>query len=143
MSCGERLATELRKAGFRVTPQRTVILETIAHQGGHLSAHEVYLEASKRLPGLNIATIYRTLESLHKIGMIDLLSFGSLPIRFSIKDPSKPHGHLVCRRCKQILEVDAGFIAQIAREVEREIGFIIDTDHLTLTGVCKDCTRVK
>jgi Fur family ferric uptake transcriptional regulator len=143
MSCGERLATELRSAGFRVTPQRTVILETIAHQGDHLSANEVHLEASKRLPGLNIATIYRTLESLHQIGMIDLLSFGSTPMRFSIRDPLKPHGHLVCGRCKRILEVDTDFIARVAREVEQEIGFSIDIDHLALTGVCKDCAHVK
>jgi Fur family ferric uptake transcriptional regulator len=143
MSCGERLATELRRAGFRVTPQRTVILETIAHQGDHLSANEVYLEANKRLPGLNIATIYRTLESLHRVGLIDLLSLSSDPVRFSIRNPLQPHGHLVCKGCKQILEVDTELIGKVAQEVERDTAFIIDVDHLTLTGLCKDCVGIK
>lgn len=143
MSCGERLATELRKAGFRVTPQRAVILETIAHQGDHLSANEVYLEASKRLPGLNISTIYRTLESLHRVGLIDLFSFNSDPVRFSIRNPLQPHGHLVCRGCKQIFEVDTELIGKVAQEVEQDTAFIIDVDHLTLTGLCKDCAGSK
>lgn len=143
MSCGKKLATELRQAGFRVTPQRTVILETIAHQGGHLSANEVYLEASKRLPGLNIATIYRTIESLHRMGLIDLLSSKRDPVRFSIRDPLRPHGHLVCMGCKRVLEIDTGLISMVAQDVERETAFIIDADHLTLTGVCKDCASAE
>ena len=139
MSCGERLATELRKKGFRVTPQRAVILETIAHKGDHLSAQEVYIEACERLPGLNIATVYRTLDSLHNAGLIDLLSSGSRLMHFSMRDPSNPHGHLVCRRCERIFEIKPAFVDRIAREVRQETKFVIDAHHLTLTGLCEMC----
>ena len=122
-----------------MTPQRAVILETIAHKGGHLSAQEVYIEASERLPGLNIATIYRTLDSLHSAGLIDLLSSGSKPVHFSLRDPSNPHGHLVCRKCESIFEIDPAFIDRIAREVRHKSGFVIDAHHLTLTGLCEMC----
>ena len=139
MSCGERLAAELRKKGFRVTPQRAVILETIAHEGGHLSAQEVYIEACERLPGLNIATVYRTLDSLHSAGLIDLLSSGSKPVHFSLRDPSNPHGHLVCRKCERIFEINPEFVNRIVQEVKQETGFVIDAHHLTLTGLCEMC----
>jgi Fur family ferric uptake transcriptional regulator len=143
MSCGERLAKELRRKGFRVTPQRGVILETIAHMGGHRSVQEVYSEARDRLPGLNIATIYRTLETLHRAGMVDLFDSGSGPTLFELRDPNAAHGHLVCNECERVLDIDADLITHLAEEVEREAGFFIDPHHLTLLGICGDCAEAK
>jgi Fur family ferric uptake transcriptional regulator len=139
MSCGERLAKQLRERGFRVTPQRRIILETIAHTGGHLSVQEVYLATSERLPGLNVATIYRTVDSLHKAGMIDVFSSEHGPDRFSLRDAQNPHGHLVCRKCGQILEVDLQFLEQLAKMVHQETQFIVDANHLTMFGLCRAC----
>ena len=143
MSCGEKLAEEIRKRGFRVTPQRGVILETIAHMGGHLSVPEVFSEARDRLPGLNITTIYRTLETLHRAGMVDLFYSGSGPTRFALRDPDAAHGHLVCSECEQVLDIDDNLIARLAGEVEHRTGFSIDPHHLTLLGVCDDCAESK
>jgi Fur family ferric uptake transcriptional regulator len=139
MSCGDRLVVELRQRGFRVTPQRTVILETIAHKDGHLSVQEVFVEARERLPGLNIATVYRTLDSLHQAGMIDLFYSQSEPSRFALRDPDNPHGHLVCTGCERIIEIGTALIADVARQVELETSFSIATDHLTLLGQCERC----
>jgi Fe2+ or Zn2+ uptake regulation protein len=139
MACGEELVDELRRRGFRVTPQRTVILETIAHKGGHLSVQEVFVEAHERLPGLNIATVYRTLDSLHQAGMIDLFYSKSEPSRFSLRDPDNPHGHLVCTECERIIEIDTTLIADIAQQVELETSFSVATHHLTLLGQCIRC----
>lgn len=139
MTCGAKLADELRVKGFRVTPQRTVILETIAHIGGHLSVQEVFSDAKRRLPGLNIATVYRTLDSLHQAGMVDLFYTGYNPSRFSIRDPANPHGHLMCRRCEQILDIDPEVITRIAQEVCADTGFSLDRNHLTLSGLCNMC----
>jgi Fur family ferric uptake transcriptional regulator len=139
MSCGEKLAEEIRQKGYRVTPQRGVILETIAHMGGHLSVPEVFSEARARLPGLNITTIYRTLETLHRAGMVDLFYSGSGPTRFALRDPDQAHGHLVCSECDLVFDIDESLIAHLAEEVVRETGFSIDPHHLTLVGVCEDC----
>jgi Fur family ferric uptake transcriptional regulator len=139
MSCGQRLSGELRLSGFRVTPQRGVILETIAHMEGHLSAHEVFEAARLRLPGLNIATVYRTLETLHEAGLVDFMVSATDPVRFSYRDQDKPHDHLVCRRCHQVLELDHDLLRPLASGVARDHGFHLDTDHLTLTGICQAC----
>ncbi|MGD8554772.1 MAG: Fur family transcriptional regulator [Anaerolineales bacterium] len=141
MSCTERLTREMRRLGFRVTPQRAVILETIAHGDGHQSAAEVFKAANQRLPGLNIATVYRTLDSLHRAGMVDLLSTDASIVRFELRDPQHPHSHLVCRACGQVMELPSEFIETFAEGVREDHGFALDTQHLTLTGLCAQCSQ--
>ena len=139
MSCGQALAERMRQAGFRVTPQRSVILETIAHMGDHIPAQEVFEVARRRLPGLNLATVYRTFDSLHRAGLVDLFSAGDEPLRYSLHDAADPHCHLVCRGCGQILDLDTSAFERLARSLERAHGFRIDTVHLTLSGLCRAC----
>jgi Fur family ferric uptake transcriptional regulator len=139
MSCGERLANELRSKGYRVTPQRAVILETIAHKNGHLCAQDIYTDARRKLPGLNLATVYRTVEVLHEAEMVDLFNDGSNPALFAMRDPQHPHGHLVCRQCQAVFDIDPGVIAQIVQSVAAETNFYVDPNHLTLFGLCAAC----
>jgi Fe2+ or Zn2+ uptake regulation protein len=139
MSCGERLARELRNKGFRVTAQRTILLETIAHKGGHLTVQEVYAEARKRLPGLNLATVYRTVESLREAELIDWYSPGSEPIRFELRDQENPHGHLVCRKCGAVTDLDLSLVEAFSEDIREASGFQMDCNHLTLQGLCKAC----
>lgn len=139
MTCGSELARELRQRGFRVTPQRGVILETIAHNQDHQSVQQVYAQAERSLPGLNIATVYRTLEMLHRAGLVDLLSTNADIVRFSLRDPQHPHYHLICRDCDQVLELTPDLIEELAGALERDHGFSLDSSHLTLTGICRDC----
>ncbi len=141
MSCGKRLAGQLRERGYRVTAQRTIILETIAHMEDHFSAQQVYEGARERLPGLNLATVYRTVESLKGAGMINMLSAGGEPMRFSLCDPEHPHSHLVCHECGSIFEMGTEEIEAFARRVEEETNFRIDYKHLTLEGLCQICIQ--
>jgi Fur family ferric uptake transcriptional regulator len=139
MSCSERLRREMRLRGIRITPQRSVILETVSHLGGHPSATEVYREAARRLPGLNPATVYRTLDSLQAAGLVDAMAGAGGRARFALRDLSHPHHHLVCVDCGGELELDAGWITDLARQVRRRKGFRLHTHHLTLTGQCREC----
>lgn len=140
MSCGERLTTELRRAGYRVTAQRAVILESVAHAGDHRSAQQVYDDARRRLPGLNPATVYRTLETLHSAGLVDLYSSGGRSLRFSLREAGHPHAHLVCSVCGREIELDSRLVSSFGKAIERRTGFEIDAHHLTLSGTCSRCT---
>jgi Fur family ferric uptake transcriptional regulator len=139
MSCGERLKNELREAGYRVTPQRAVILETIAHMEGHHSAQEVYESARDRLPGLNIATVYRTLDTLHHAGFIDLFPSSTDTMLFAFHDDTNIHCHLHCVRCGQVFEIGIEPFRPLAAEIERVSDFKINLSHITLRGTCSDC----
>lgn len=139
MSCGERLEQELRLQGHRVTPQRAVILETIAHLDGHSSASEVFELARSRLPGLNLATVYRTLEKLQRAGLIDLLAPSGSSMRFSLRDQSNQHGHLQCRVCGSFIEIPAEHFNVMLTEIKAQYQFTVESDHLTLHGICRNC----
>lgn len=138
MTCRQRLREEMRLRGIRVTPQRSVILETVAHLGGHPTATQVYRHAVRRLPGLNPATVYRTLDALRRAGLVDGLDAGG-PERFALRDLSHPHHHLVCSECGSVLELEPAPIRVLATAVRRRTGFHIHTDHLSLTGRCRGC----
>jgi Fur family ferric uptake transcriptional regulator len=141
MTCGDVLVSALRERGFRVTAQRTIILETIAHMDGHISAQQVYEQALEQLPGLNLATVYRTVETLHEAGLIDLLSTNSDPMRFSLHDPEHPHGHLVCHACGCTEELPFEVIRQIEGAIRSEQGFRIEQGHLSFSGLCQSCVE--
>jgi Fur family ferric uptake transcriptional regulator len=136
MSCGERLEKELRLQGHRVTPQRAVILETIAHLEGHCSANEVFDQVRGRLPGLNLTTVYRTLEKLQHAGLIDLLAPSVGAMRFSLRDQSNKHGHLQCRVCGSNIEIPAKHFKAMLNEIKTQHQFTVEIDHLALQGIC-------
>jgi Fe2+ or Zn2+ uptake regulation protein len=142
VSCADRLTRDLRAAGYRVTPQRLIILESVAHAHNHTSAQQVFRQARRRLPGLNPATVYRTLQTLHTAGIVDLYANGGEALRFSLRDPEHPHAHMVCRSCGRQLELDPDLLGTFARGVKRQTGFEIDTHHLTLGGACPRCAAV-
>jgi Fur family ferric uptake transcriptional regulator len=141
MSCEQRLREEMRLRGVRVTPQRAVILETLSHLGGHPTASDVYGEASRHLPGLNPATVYRALEALQAAGLVDTMDTGSGRVRFALHDVSHPHHHLVCSTCGREFELEPRVISDLAKQVERSNGFRMHTGHMVLTGHCKACAR--
>lgn len=141
MSCGARLAQAMREKGFRVTAQRAIILETIAHMQGHISAQEVFERASARLPGLNLATVYRTVESLHEADMVDLLSPSGQPMRFALRESGDSHGHIICRNCGAVAALDHEILGELAIRIRSRSGFELDERFITLEGSCPDCVR--
>ncbi len=135
------IASVLREKGLRATPQRTVILELLHEVEGHRhqTAQELFQQAQDRLPGLNLATIYRTLEGLFEAGLVDRMDAGE-SVRYSLRDPHHLHGHLHCRQCGHGPEIGSDDLGSIARLIGERYGFVLDVNHLTLSGVCQSCS---
>ncbi len=136
----------LREKKLRATPQRLVILkalETLHSQAHHrhVTARDVFEEVQETLPGLNVTTVYRTLEGLNQAGIVDLMAGSKDHVRFSLRQASHPHGHLVCKACGQVETMDLGPVHGLARAIFEQHGFAIEEDHLTLTGHCKSCNH--
>lgn len=135
------LTKAMRRRGVRVTAQRTLILETLAGLSGHPTAQTVFDHAKDQLPGLNLATVYRNLYNLHEAGLVDLMSTGPGVQRFAYRDPDNLHGHLVCRQCQRVQEIDPEVFEALQAELLHNYGFSADTRHMALTGLCSNCAQ--
>ncbi|HLT09565.1 MAG TPA: transcriptional repressor [Micromonosporaceae bacterium] len=131
------LADELRSRGLRLTAQRQLVLEAV-YALGHATPDQVHAHVAKTAAGVNITTIYRTLELLEELGLITHahLSHGA-PTYHAIHEDQ--HVHLVCRRCGAVSEVPSDLLAPIAEQLARERSFQVDVEHVALFGVCGGC----
>jgi Fur family ferric uptake transcriptional regulator len=131
------LAEVLRARGLRLTAQRQLVLEAV-YELGHATPDQVHAKVSGTAAGINITTIYRTLELLEELGLITHahLSHGA-PTYHGVAE--QRHVHLVCRTCAAVDEVPAGMLDDLAAAVEAKRGFMIDVGHVALFGLCAHC----
>ena len=98
MSTHDRALGTLREMGYRLTPQRMLILAAVAEGDGHMGVDEVHRRAKEAYPYVDIATIYRTLHLLKKLGVVTEVAIGDR-LHYELTDPAGKHHHMVCRRC--------------------------------------------
>jgi Fur family peroxide stress response transcriptional regulator len=128
----------LLQSRYRLTKQRSAVLRALA-DGTHLSAETILERVRAELPGVSLGTIYRTLDILRGIGLVQIFSFGGSAARYEAA--LDKHHHLLCSACRSLKNVAASGLAQIAREIAEREGYT-DHDHaLTIVGLCADCSK--
>jgi Fur family transcriptional regulator, ferric uptake regulator len=130
---------ELRARGYRLTPQRELVLEAV-DELEHATPEQILGYVRERAPGVNISTIYRTLELLEDLGLVNHthLDHGA-PTYHSTAMPQ--HVHLKCRNCKRVIEVAPETVEPLVEGLRTEHGFETDVQHLTVFGTCRDCAK--
>ncbi|WP_030174955.1 Fur family transcriptional regulator [Spirillospora albida] len=128
---------ELRARGYRVTPQRQLVLEAVTNLE-HATPEEICTEVQRTARGVNISTVYRTLELLEELGLVKHAHLGHGPPNYHLAAEAE-HIHLVCRGCHTVEDVDPEAAMGLARVLERDAGFETDVHHLTVYGRCKNC----
>lgn len=135
------LAAMLRERGLRLTPQRQLILEAV-HDLGHATPETVHNAVRERAAGVNITTVYRTLELLEELGLVNHTHLSHGSPTYSAAGEHQ-HVHLVCRSCGSISEVDPGVLRPVTEQLLRERDFRVDVGHVSLFGVCGDCKETE
>jgi Fur family ferric uptake transcriptional regulator len=138
MSHCQTLIEALRLNGYRITPQREMIVEAIAHSDHHLSAEEIYEQVQTRTRYINIATIYRTLDLLVDEGLVSRIDIGDGRVLHATWQHG-PHIHLVCRGCGCVIEADQHLLEPMGDLVREQYGFSPDLQHTSFLGLCEDC----
>jgi Fur family ferric uptake transcriptional regulator len=133
------IGSRLSQKGYRMTPQRMMILEAIEGASGHISAEDIYQDIRKRYPGLNVSTVYRTLELLKEMGMVTETDMGDGRVRFHSAG-HEHHHHLVCSRCGKVIDLDESMMAPLTDMLAEKYNFRADLKHLAIFGHCKNCT---
>ena len=134
----DTIIDELRKQGFRITPQREMIINAIAHSPQHITAEEIFEELKKHTRAINIATVYRTLDLLWQEGFARRNDLSEGKIVYSTFQHG-PHIHLVCRRCNQVIEADVKLLDSLGEDLISNYHFRPDLNHFAIFGICADC----
>jgi Fur family ferric uptake transcriptional regulator len=134
----DTIAAALRKSGYRVTPQRQLILDAVCELGGHVTPEEVYARVNVITPTLNQATVYRTLNFLSEQGVINVTHLANGRFGYEIAGP-EPHHHLVCRQCEGSIEMPHQILRSLYHEIEVEYDFAVDMAHISFFGLCANC----
>jgi Fur family ferric uptake transcriptional regulator len=127
----------LRAGGYRVTPQRQLVLEAVARLE-HATPEEICSEVRQTARGVNVSTVYRTLELLEQLGLVKHTHIHHGAPSYHLADDAG-HVHLVCRQCEQVIQVDQDAVGPLVVALEQSQGFQTDVGHLTVFGLCANC----
>lgn len=127
----------LRGSGYRLTPQRELILAAVERLG-HATPDEVLAEVHAHSEAVNVSTVYRTLEVLEELGLVRHAHLSDrAPTYHSVSD--QEHFHLVCRNCHAVISVDPDVLSPLLQRLDADHGFTADVGHLTVFGTCASC----
>ena len=132
------ILTELRERGYRITPQREMIIHAIAHSSQHITAEEISDKLREHTAAINIATVYRTLDLLWKEGFARRNDLSEGKGVYATYEHG-PHIHLVCRKCDQVIDADVSILNSIGKDLYQRYQFQPDLNHFSIFGVCEEC----
>lgn len=132
----------LRSGGERVTKARVALIEVLAGCDDHLSADDIadrLHRGDTRQATAHRATVYRTLDSLVRTGIVAHVHLPHGAATYHLVDTDRAHLHLLCRECSEIIDAPPDLLDDVRRNLLRLAGFRLDPDHVALTGWCRRC----
>ncbi len=138
MSCESTTVNALREAGHKMTPQRMLILTSLRHAPGHLTAADIFDRVKQSYPYVDISTVYRTLAVLKDLRLISETHMGGGDTAFEWVGAERHH-HLICRNCNGVTLLDHEYLEGLGRQISENIGFRPDLDHFAIFGLCAAC----
>lgn len=129
----------LREKKLRFTRQREAVVKLFLAREGHVCADELYRMLRKRLPGISLATVYRTVNILKNVALASEVNFTGKRRRFEHAFDHPHHDHLICSRCGKTAEFFNQSIEKIQERVVKEFGFVPTRHRLEIFGYCRNC----
>ena len=133
-----QIINRLAKEGHRLTTPRQAIIKLVAPRQDHFSAQEVWDEVRERYSGIGRATVFRTLDLLTELGVLNRIHTGDGCHRYTVCETTHHH-HLMCVECGTVSSLEAAGIETQIRRLASEAGFDLLTHHLELVGRCSTC----
>ena len=127
----------LRAQGYRITPQRQLVLEAVETLR-HATPEEILAEVQRHATGVNLSTIYRALEVLEAVDLVTHSHIGHGAPTYHCVD-EHTHIHLACDACGRVESISADVLETLARTLRADSGFDIDVSHVAFHGRCRAC----
>lgn len=134
---GSTLQAQLRERGYRLTPQRQLVLEAVSELQ-HGTPEEICAAVRRTAAGINITTVYRTLELLEGLDLVTHTHLGHGAPTYHVVDEDT-HVHLVCGDCGEVTAVSPEVVQGLVRALADERGFVVDVGHFSIFGRCRAC----
>lgn len=150
MSINQEKFKEMLKAkGLKVTNQRLVVLKVLdKHRDTHMAAEDIYKLVKAECPDIGLATVYRTVQLLLEMQLVDRINLDDGCVRYEIGhlvdgESKHTHHHLICRDCGKVLSFNDDLLEELENHIERMMGFRVLDHELKFYGQCKDCVKKK
>ena len=140
----EQIKKQLHAEQFKLTPQREATLRVLLeNEESHLSAEEIFMLVKQKAPDIGLATVYRTLDLLCDLKIIEKLNFGDGVARYEFRSEDHPHHHhhLICLKCGTLFEIE-DLLDELEDRVERDHNFKIVDHRVSFLGYCANCREV-
>ena len=134
----EIIIQKLRDNGYKMTPQRLAIAKILAKSEGHPSVDNIHAQVKKDFPTMSLATVYKNILLIKSLGEVLELGFPDGSNRYDGNRPA-PHPHVICIKCKKIVDPDLDNLYKMKKEVELETDFKILNHRLDFFGICRNC----
>jgi len=128
----------LREKGYKLTPQRIMVLDTLHKAEEHITAPEIYARVRAKYPGINKSTVYRTLELLKEMELVAETELGGESLYYHHTEKGHHH-HLVCQRCGEVIDLDETLLSPLRNALRQKYNFEADLKHLAIFGHCLRC----
>ena len=138
----EIIIQKLRDNGYKITPQRLAIVKILAKSEGHPSVENIHFQIKKDFPTMSLATVYRNIVLIKSLGEVLALGFPDGSNRYDGNKPY-PHPHVICIKCKKIVDPDLASLDEMKKEVALETNFKILNHRLDFFGICSNCMAEK
>ncbi|WP_438351710.1 Fur family transcriptional regulator [Paenibacillus sp. FA6] len=138
----EDIRKQLTAKGFKLTTQREATVKVLLeNEENHLTTEEIYMIVKSIVPEVGIATVYRTLELLKELRVVEKVNFGDGIARFDLRNKDQPHfhHHIICTECGAVQEILEDWLLPLEIRVEREFGFTVTDHRLDFQGICHSC----
>ncbi len=144
MSQGQEWSTHtlsrMRRAGYRSGGARTAVVSLLAEQDCCLTAQEIFDELRDSQRTVGIASVYRVLDLLSDMGLVQRIDIGGEPARYEPLYPSgEHHHHLVCDGCGRVVAFEDDGLERAIDELGERLGYSVDGHDVVLHGACGDC----
>lgn len=142
----EHFELQLKARGLKTTKQRIAILNTLADRPEqHLTAEEIYDIVKKMWPKIGLATVYRNIQLLSEMHLIDKLNLGDGYVRYEIADLEEGsghhHHHMICLGCGRVFAFGEDLLEDLEERIQRTTGFIVSDHELKFYGYCQECNE--
>jgi len=134
----DEMTARLKERGHRLTPQRMAVLRILAVSEEHPSVEQIYERVKADFPMTSLATVYKTVTLLKEMGEVLELGFSDDCNRYDGNKPY-PHPHLICIKCRNIVDPEVAALSELRQEVAQSTGYQIMSHRLDFFGICPQC----